>query len=124
MTIAVTNSRWIRKDLHAANNAAFRDTFQLGEPNDTWTLEGTNLVCWVRPAPGHPTVILQMDNELGYIIVRDAKTRQIQFNVPDDVIDDVEPGTYYYDLLTIGLDGFRYRRMAGHFLVHQGISTP
>jgi hypothetical protein len=121
MTVDASNSAWQYRDFTVANNGAFRETVTLGTANDTWTLDNAAMFFTVRPAPGHPTLILQLTSAIGYIQLRDAKTRQIQFNAPDYVMAPVPPGAYYYDLVVQANDGFTYRRLVGRFNVHQGI---
>src|SRR5262245_26075398 len=123
MTVPVRNSNWIYRDLDAATHGAFRESVQLGRPDDYWTLDGCTYAMDVRPAPGHPTLIASFTSAAGQINTWHADTRWIQFNVADTVFTSLTPGKYYYDLLVTAPDGFTYQRLRGRFNLHKSVTT-
>lgn len=125
MTVNIHNGKWLHKDFYVTTSSAFRETETLGYPQDYWTLDGSSVHLAVKPAPGYPGApLVTADTVAGTIMIKDTKRRIIQFNVPHTDFAAVPAGTYYYDVVVIGGDGFHYTRLRGKFAVLQGIAAP
>ena|SRR5215211_8368509 len=123
MVVAIRHGQWLQKDFAVSTTSGFRETVILGRPDDYWTLEGSTISMSVRVSPDAPASLVDFSTVNQKILVLDAKRRRIQFAAPHTDFSAMAPGHYYYDLVVVGWDSYRYRRLAGRFNVYKGLTS-
>ncbi len=116
-------------DITTSNNATFSDAFQFDPPipgvtGTSWTI-APNLRMDVEPNHEQNTALVSFTSAAGQIVIDDAVTRVIHFNVPDTVIQAaLVPGRYIYDLIMFDNSSppIRTVLMHGKFYVTDGVT--
>jgi hypothetical protein len=113
-------------DLIIFDNATFEDAFQFGVTGDTtWSFTGQNFRMDIKGSPDDAVALLSLLSSAGQIVVDDAVTRVLHFNVPESAIQAaLTPGEYVYDLIMFdaSVPPVRVPLMRGCVTVCHGIS--
>lgn len=113
-------------DISQLDNATFQDAFQFGVTGDTsWSFTDMTFKMEVKASRDDVAPLVTWTSGGGQIVVDNAVTRVLHFNVPDTVIQaSLPPATYEYDLVM--LDGstpaIRTVLMQGKFIVSHGVT--
>lgn len=117
-----------RVDLRIDDNATWSDAFQFGAPDDTtWDLSGQGFELDVQLNPYDIVPLLSLSTDNGRIVIDDIVQRVIHFNVdPQDIQDNLYPGTYIYDLVMVDTSSpaLRVALMHGQLFVNRGVTFP
>lgn len=115
-----------RVDLLIFDNVTFEDAFQYGVTGDTtWSFTGQNFRMDIKGSEEDTTFLLSLTSGAGEIVVDDAVTRVLHFNVPEATISAaLTPGEYVYDLVMYdgSTPAVRVGLMRGTLCVVHGIT--
>lgn len=112
-------------DLAIQNNATWGDAFQFGTAGDTsWSFTGQTFRVDVKRTKYDTSALLTLTTANGRVVVDNAVTRVLHFNVADTVVQAALPvGNYVYDLIMIDSgDSSRVSLMGGDLCVVQGVT--
>ena len=115
---------WV--NITIANTVTMQDAFQFGTAGDTtWSFTGQSFHVEVKASREDTTSLLSLTSAAGQIVVDNAVTRVLHFNVPEATIQGALPvADYVYDLVMF--DGstppVRTLLMQGHLFVRQGVT--
>lgn len=119
LTAAIVN-------LYTNDNATFQDPLQFGVAGDTsWSFAGMSFEMSVKASRDDQTPLATFFSSSGDIIVDNAATRVLHFNVPNTIIQaKLPPAEYVYDLVMY--DGsnppIRTVLCQGCFVVEHGVT--
>lgn len=88
-------------NMKISDNATWADSLQFGAPWDTtWSFTGMSLKCEVKASRDDTSALLTAQTSDNSILILDAATRLMQFNVPDtEIQSDLPVADYVYDLI-------------------------
>jgi hypothetical protein len=118
-------------DIVYSNNSTFSDAIQFDPPvagvtGPTWDLNNKTFEMEIKANHEQDTALLAITSAAGEIIVDDATSRILHFNVPmtDFSGASIVPGTYVYDLVMLSNDATPIRTvlMHGRFIVTDGVT--
>ena len=119
LTAAIVN-------LYVNDNATFQDPLQFGVTGDTsWSFTGMSFEMAVKASRDDTTPLAIFYSSSGDIVVDDAVTRVLHFNVPDTTIQTkLPPAEYVYDLVMLDASNPPIRTVLaqGYFIVEHGIT--
>lgn len=108
------------------DNATWADALQFGTDGDTtWSFTGQNFRMDIKGDREDTAALLSLTSGAGEIVVDDADTRVLHFDVPEATIQAaLVPGCYLYDFVMIddGDSTIRVTLMHGTIEVVHGIT--
>lgn len=107
-----------------ADNATFQDAYQFDDATDTsWNFTGKTFRMDIKANKEALVALLSITSAAGQIVVDDAVTRVLHFNVPAATIVAVmPPGYYVYDLIMTDGSSVRTPLMYGEFVLDHGVT--
>lgn len=113
-------------DYIVATNEDWRDTLDLtsGDADTPVDLTGSIFIAHLRPAPDTLYTTIEASTLNGRIVIADAKTGQISWNINTDEMRLIAPGVYFYDIVWISAENAVDNFVAGTVTVIRGITRP
>lgn len=112
--------------LETFSNEDFGAGFTINDDDGPVDLTGSEFIAHIRSSKDSLSVILEASTDNGLLVIGDQESTGefglVEWNIPVDVIQEIEPGTYVYDVTWIMPGGARDTTHGGTFTVNRGIT--
>lgn len=114
-------------DFQVATNEDWRDNIllvtDLGESSEAaFDLSGSSFLMHLRQSPEAQRIDLLLSTDNGRIVIDDPSTGLIRFDVAQEIIEGLNPGVYFHDIVWTMADDRKVNLASGTVTVDLGVT--